>query len=109
MCCQRFYRLGKIFEAILTYERRKKVLILVAAINLHTLRLKQDEYFGALHHFSLGLAAMLSPLIFTTSLTLVQWVLVVINVLAAVPIPSHHAKDDEDANFQLLPIPSHHA
>ena len=83
------------------YERS---IILVAAINLHTLRLKQDEYFGALHHFSLGLAAMLSPLIFTTSLTLVQWVLVVINVLAAVPIPSHHAKDDEDANFQLLPI-----
>ena len=71
----------------------------VAATNLHTLRLKQDEYFGALNHLSLGVAAMLSPLIFTTELTTLQWVLVIINVIVAVPIPSHHAKDEEDSNL----------
>jgi len=104
--------LEEAFEALNFHHDRQGLFLagcvasafIVAAINLHTLRLKQDEYFGALHHFSLGLTAMLSPLIFTTDLTLVQWVLVVVNVLAAIPIPSHHAKDDEDANFQLLPI-----
>ena len=42
---------------------------------------------------------MLSPLIFTTQLTTLQWVLVIINVIVAVPIPSHHAKDEEDSNL----------
>ena len=75
----------------------------VAAINLHTLRLKQDEYFGALYHVALGLSALASPLIFTMDLSILQWVLVVTNVLAAVPVPSHHVKDDEDiSNLPLI-------
>ena len=75
----------------------------VAAINLHTLRLKQDEYFGALYHVALGMSALASPLVFTTSLSILQWVLVVTNVLASVPVPSVHVKDDEDiSNLPLI-------
>ena len=71
--------------------------LLTALSHLYTLRLKQDEYFGPLHHLAMGVTALLSPLLFTTSsLSVIQWVLVVINVIFTVPIPSHHMKDDED-------------
>jgi len=73
--------------------------VLAAATNLHTLRLKQDEYFGALHHLALGVCALVSPLMFTTDMSPLQWSLVVVNVLSTIPIPSHHVKDDDDANF----------
>ena len=77
--------------------------IAVAAINLHTLRLKQDEYFGALYHVALGLSALASPLVFTTNLSVLHWGLVVTNVIAAIPVPSHHVKDDEDiSNLPLI-------
>jgi len=99
--------LEEAFEALNFHHDRQGLFLagcaasafIVAATNLHTLRLKQDEYFGALHHLALGVAALVSPLIFITELTTLQWVLVVINVIAAVPIPSHHAKDEEDANL----------
>ena len=42
------------------------------------------------------MSALLSPVIFATDLSVLQWVLVGVNVLAAVPVPSHHVKDDED-------------
>ena len=71
-------------------------LSIAAATNLHTLRLKQDEYFGALNHLALAITALISPVIFQTDLALLQWILVVTNVVASIPIPSHHVKDDED-------------
>jgi len=96
--------LEEAFEALNFHHDRQGLFLagcvasalIVAAINLHTLRLKQDEYFGALHHLALGVAALLSPVIFATDLSVLQWVLVVVNVVAAVPVPSHHVKDDED-------------
>jgi len=70
--------------------------LLTAVSHLYTLRLKQDEYFGPLYHLAMGLTALISPLLFTTNLSVLQWVLVVVNVIFTVPIPSHHMKDDED-------------
>lgn len=103
--------LEEAFEALNFHHDRQGLFLagcfasafIVAAINLHTLRLKQDEYFGALYHVALGLSALASPLVFTTSLSILQWVLVVTNVLASVPVPSVHVKDDEDiSNLPLI-------
>eukprot|EP00092_Neocalanus_flemingeri_P024574 GFUD01026653.1.p1 GENE.GFUD01026653.1~~GFUD01026653.1.p1 ORF type:complete len:307 (+),score=73.85 GFUD01026653.1:98-1018(+) len=101
-----FY-LEEAFEALNFHHDRQELFLagciasamLGAAANLYSVRLKQDEYFGPVQHLALGVTALLSPLLFTTDLPVWQWCLVVINVVAAVPIPSHVSKDEDEANF----------
>jgi len=51
-----------------------------------------------------ALAAVLSPLLFPAELAVWQWVLVITNVLAGLPMPSHLAKDDEETNFPSIMV-----
>jgi len=101
-----FY-LEEAFEALNFHHDRQELFLagciasamLGAAANLYSVRLKQDEYFGPVQHLAFGVTAILSPLMFTTNLPTWQWCLVVINVVAAIPIPSHVSKDEDEANF----------
>jgi len=101
-----FY-LEEAFEALNFHHDRQELFLagciasamLGAAANLYSVRLKQDEYFGPVQHLAFGVAALISPLLFTTDLPTWQWCLVVLNVVAAVPIPSHVSKDEDEANF----------
>jgi len=101
-----FY-LEEAFEALNFHHDRQELFLagciasamLGAAANLYSVRLKQDEYFGPVQHLALGVTALMSPLLFTTTLPVWQWCLVVINVVAAVPIPSHVSMDEDEANF----------
>merc|ERR1712025_1107780 len=101
-----FY-LEEAFEALNFHHDKQELFLagclasamLAAAANLYSVRLKQDEYFGPVQHLAFGVTAIISPLLFTTNLSTWQWCMVVINVLAAVPIPSHVSKDEDEANF----------
>jgi drug/metabolite transporter (DMT)-like permease len=101
-----FY-LEEAFEALNFHHDRQELFLagclasamLGAAANLYSVRLKQDEYFGPVQHLACGVAAIVSPLLFTTNLSTWEWCLVVLNVVAAVPIPSHVSKDEDESNF----------
>jgi len=101
-----FY-LEEAFEALNFHHDRQELFLagclasamLGAAANLYSVRLKQDEYYGPVQHLAMGATALISPLLFSTDLPMWQWCLVVINVVAAVPIPSHVSKDDDESNF----------
>jgi len=101
-----FY-LEEAFEALNFHHDRQELFLagcvasamLGASANLYSVRLKQDEYFGPVQHLAYGVAALLSPLLFPTDLQAWQWGVIVINVLSAIPIPSHVGKDEDEANF----------
>jgi len=101
-----FY-LEEAFEALNFHHDRQELFLagclasamLGAAANLYSVRLKQDEYFGPVQHLACGVTAIVSPLLFTTNLSTWEWCLVVLNVVAAVPIPSHVSKDEDESNF----------
>lgn len=101
-----FY-LEEAFEALNFHHDRQELFllgcvgsaVLGAAANLYSVRLKQDEYFGPVHHLALGLAALLSPLLFAAELPGWKWTLVVLNVITSLPLPSHVKQDEDEANF----------
>lgn len=100
-----FY-LEEAFEALNFHHDRQELFIvgclasacLGAAASLHAVRLRQDEYYGQAVHLAQALAALFSPLFFSAELATWQWVVVVTNVVAALPVPSHVGKDDDEAN-----------
>jgi len=101
-----FY-LEEAFEALNFHHDRQELFVLGciasaclgAAASLHGVRLRQDDYYGQAVHVAQAAAALLSPLVFLENpLASWQWGVVVTNVLAALPVPSHLAKDDEEAN-----------
>jgi len=102
-----FY-LEEAFEALNFHHDRQELFLagclasamLGATANLYSVRLKQDEYFGPVQHLAFGVAALISPLLFPTDLSIFQWSLILLNVLSAVPIPSHVGKDDDETTFQ---------
>lgn len=70
--------------------------VIGTAASLYATRLKQDEYFGPICHLALAVTALLSPLLFATELVWWQWLLVSINVIVTIPIPSHMGKEEEE-------------
>jgi len=101
-----FY-LEEAFEALNFHHDRQELFlfgcvasaVLGATANLYTVRLKQDEYFGPVHHLALGVGAVISPIFFSEELPSWKWVLVVINVLSSLPLPSHVKQDEDEANY----------
>lgn len=106
-----FY-LEEAFSALQFHHDRQELFIvgclasafLGAVASLHGVRLKQDEYFGQVVHLATAVAAITSPLFFPAELAVWQWGLVITNVLAGLPLPSHAAKDDEDTNFASIMV-----
>jgi len=104
-----FY-LEEAFEALNFHHDRQELFILGclgsaclgAAASVHGVRLRQDEYYGQVVHLGQAGAALLSPLLFPAQLAGWQWALVVTNVLTALPVPTHLAKDDEEASTATI-------
>jgi len=104
-----FY-LEEAFEALHFHHDRQELFlfgcfasaVLGATANLYSVRLKQDEYFGPVHHLALGTGALISPMIFTEELPVWKWILVVINVVSSLTLPSHVKQDEDEANFPGL-------
>jgi len=101
-----FY-LEEAFEALNFHHDKQELFLLGclasaifgASTNLYSVRLKQDEYFGPVHHLALGSTALLSPLLFRAELSVWEWVLVVLNVVTTIPLPSHVKQDEDESNF----------
>jgi len=82
---QELFLTGCLFSAIFT-----------AAINVYSVRLKEDEYFGLVQNLSVAGTAALSTIIFDTNLKLWQWILVGVNLVSTIPLPAHQTKDEDE-------------
>jgi len=96
--------LEEAFAALNFHHDRQEMFVIGSMISavlgttasLYSTRLKQDEYFGPICHLALACTALLSPLLFSMDLAWWQWLLVSVNVVSTIPIPSHVAKEDEE-------------
>lgn len=118
--------LEEAFEALHFQHRRQIRFVigsLVAALlgvilNVYQARLKEDKIaekqhgtlpkeqhetlfkFGLIHHLGLAFCAILSTLVFETELSTPTWIISIINLSAAIPIPSH-IKPDENITSNI--------
>lgn len=87
---------GSIFSAIVG-----------VGVNLYGIRLKEDEQFGKLHHASLSIAALLSPIAFSTSIPWWGWLCSVLNFAALIFVPTYLKKDDNQLGQAEQQLPTH--
>jgi len=76
--------------------------VLIACLNLYTTVLKEDDKFGLVQNVSSGVTALLSILIFPSELTTLQYVLMVLNLVTSIPIPSAMNRDADDKPMGLI-------
>lgn len=75
--------IGSIFSAVVS-----------VGLNIYGIRLKEDDTFGKVHHAALGITALLSAAIFATDLPWWGWLMVSLNLVALMLVPTHLKKDD---------------
>lgn len=76
--------------------------ILIACLNLYSTVLKEDEKFGMLQNGTSGITAILSIWMFPTQLSTTQYVLIFINLIAALPIPSQLNRDEDEKPIAII-------
>jgi len=76
--------------------------VFMAAFNLYSVRLKEDEYFGLLQNSASGITAVSSVFLFTDDLQLWQWIIIGINLVSSIPLPAHQNKDEDDQQVGFI-------
>ena len=107
--------LEEAFQA-LHFQPRRQIDFVVGSIfsavvgvgfNLYGIRLKEDDHFGKLHHAALAVAALTSPLLFTTSIPWWAWLCAALNFVALLFVPTFLKKDDNQLGQAEQQLPTH--
>jgi len=96
--------LEEAFSALHFHHHRQELFVvgcLASAVlgtsaSLYGTRLKQDEYFGPVCHLAWAATVGLSAFVFFDTMEVWQWILVTLNVVSTIPIPSHVTKEEEE-------------
>jgi len=74
----------------------------VTTINIYSVRLKEDEYFGLVANLASAGTAVLSLFLFNSPLQTWQSVLIGVNLVCSIPLPSHHTRDEDEKPVKII-------
>eukprot|EP00088_Acartia_fossae_P005092 TRINITY_DN12228_c0_g1_i11.p1 TRINITY_DN12228_c0_g1~~TRINITY_DN12228_c0_g1_i11.p1 ORF type:complete len:308 (-),score=47.88 TRINITY_DN12228_c0_g1_i11:238-1161(-) len=76
--------------------------ILIACLNLYSTVLKEDDKFGLVQNCASGATAILSVWMFPSPLSTIQYILMMLNLVAVIPIPSPMNRDEDEKPIGII-------
>lgn len=76
--------------------------VLVACLNLYSTVLKEDDKFGLITNGASAITAILSFWMFPQELSTLQYFLILVNLISALPIPSQLNRDEDEKPIAII-------